>query len=386
MPKKKNMASEKNNEFYYKFIEDSPFIEERTKRTYVNILKRVVAVFEIELHDIVYNPDKYGPLIVDGKRFESENTQKTIFTALLAMFNYSAIKQKNKELYNKWYVYFVDVKKSLMNKAITHQPTKRQVNAHVHWEDIVKSKDQFDYGSDYHLLMSMYTMIPPRRQWDYCWVKLYTSKQTQSIKMDHNHISLHGDNGPYMLLTDYKTAKIMKNYYKVLPKELVKVIKTSLQKQPREYLFMKTNSNGSLDKYPRTESFTRWSNYVIKKALNNQQASLNTLRHSYDTYMQDKYPNMDVKQRMEMSRDMGHSVMQSLLYRLKIGPEDLDKPQVEDCLVVDENDKSKTKKGKCIVLSDKDLDSTKTLNKYGKDFLLTKIKLKGKYAKLLAKK
>lgn len=383
MPKKKNKMS--SNDFYYKFIQDSPFVEERTKRTYINLLKRLVAVFEIELHDIIYNPDKYGPLILDGKRFESENTQKSILTALLAMLNYSAIKQKDKELYNKWYVHFVDVKKSLMNKAITHEPTKRQVNAHVSWDDIVKSRDQFEYGGDYHLLLSMYTMIPPRRQWDYCWVKLYTSKQP--IKMDHNHISLHGDNGPYMLLTDYKTAKIMKNYYKVLPKELVKVIKASLQRQPREYLFMKTNADGSLDKYPRTESFTRWSNYVIKKALNNQQASLNTLRHSYDTYMQDKYPNMDVKQRMEMSRDMGHSVMQSLLYRLKIGPEDLDKPtQVEDCLVVDEKDKNKTKKGKCIVLSDKDLASTKNLNKYGKDFLLTKIKLKGKYAKLLAKK
>lgn len=338
---------------------DTKRIKPRTKTTYINAITKMCRLFDTDIEELLSNPSVYSSKI---RGLTSLNTQKTYFTAILAVMSYNTMKQTDKALYNEWYAPFAEVKRELLKQVISHEPTSRQKKAHINWQDIIRTRDEslhagtLVYGSTYHLLIAMYTMIPPRRQWDYMRVKMYT-RPSDKPTMDHNHIHLGSVKGAYMFLSDYKTAHVLKNYFTSLPQELVEVIKASLKNKPREYLFMKTNGRP----YSALESFTFFSNSVIKRVFKNPHMSVNTLRHSYDTYIQDTKPNMTAAERMQVARDMGHSVMQSILYRLKIDEKDIAevKQQKTDCYVKRPN--GNLKKVNCIVIDNKSKGTTTDL-------------------------
>jgi hypothetical protein len=357
-----------SNEDYFLFLKDSITIKENSKTTYINALKALINKFNTSLHNIIYNPKKYATQFISKFTL---NTQKTYFTAVLTLMNHSNLKNTDRKLYNEWYTYFIDVKRAYIRQLSQHEPTERQKDAHVNWEEAIKAKDKYPIGSDYNLVLAMYTMIPPRRQWDYMRVRVYTDTKDKP-KMDHNHIHLNAEKGAYIFLNEYKTVKTMKNYFKSLPEELVKVIKASLDLKPRQYLFVKRDNQP----YDTVQSFTFWTNYIFKKAFNNPKISVNTLRHSYENYIQQSKPDMTARERMQTARDMGHSVMQSILYRLKITKDDINKTKVDDCYTKD--DKGELKEVKCIVVNKSNAESNNKLQ-------ATKIKIKGKLANLLRK-
>lgn len=151
-------------------------------------------------------------------------------------------------------------------------------------------------------------MMPPRRQSDWYRVKIYTDPQIKP-KPDHNYIHLNWDQ-PYILLTDYKTSKYFGNWYKKLPPNLLKVLRESLLNEPREYLFM----DGTNKPFSSVEAFTTWSNRTLKKILDKKEASMNMLRHSFAIYVQRVNPNMTMRERFYIAKDMGHSAMQNMGY------------------------------------------------------------------------
>lgn len=338
---------------------DAQRIKPRTKTTYANAITKMCNLFDTDIEELLNNPNVYASKI---RKLPSLNTQKTYFTAILAVMSYNTMKQTDKPLYNEWYAPFAEVKRELLKKVISHEPTSRQKKAHIDWLNIISIRDDalqngsLVYGSPHHLLIAMYTMIPPRRQWDYMKVKLYT-KATEKPTMNHNHIHLGSAKGAYMFLSDYKTAHVLKNYFASLPNDLIDIIKASLENQPREYLFMKVDGKP----YDAVESFTFFSNSVIKRVFKNPHMSVNTLRHSYDTHIQDSKPDMTAAERMQTARDMGHSVMQSILYRLKIDKKDIDETnqQKSDCFIKSPN--GKLKKVDCIVLDPKSKGKTNDL-------------------------
>jgi integrase len=278
--------------------------------------------------------------------------------------NYSSLKFNQKKLYVTWYEYFIEVKHEIMNKTMNNEPTQRQIKAHIPWEDIIKIRDELPYGSMEHLLMSMYTMIPPRRQWDYMCVRLYTSEKFRA-KNTHNYIHLGHPSGAYIQLSDYKTAKYTKNWWKPLPEELIAVIQASLKFKKRNHLFVKRNG----EPYDSLETFTSWTNGVIKRVLKNKNASVNTLRHSFETYLDAN--DIPWEQRNQYAKDMGHSLLQAFQYQLKISKKDVDDVKVEKCFQKDEG--GKEKEVDCLIIKDKSNMSKKRL------------KLKQKIAQLLKK-
>jgi len=300
----------KKDEFYTNSIRNSPFIGEKSKEGYLARLKSLQELFDKRLDKIIKDPQTYGEKIKE--HYQNENTQKTVFTAILAAIKYTDMKATHRDLFNLWYKFYLKIRNSIERKVINNIPTERQIEAHVDWEDIIKKRDAMAKGTKQHILMSLITYIPPRRQLDWYNIKVYT-KPNFKPTADHNYINL-GWEKPYILLTDYKTAKFYGRWYKALTDPLLSILMQSLKKEPREYLF--------LDKYGKPYSklcvFTEWTNAVIKRTCGNDKTTMNSLRHSFVSYLRRTCPNMTLAERAQISKDLGHSVYKMLGYDVRI--------------------------------------------------------------------
>jgi hypothetical protein len=193
------------------------------------------------------------------------------------------------------------VRAELKNKFLKQEPTQKQIESHMPWEEILKCRDALDHGSDSYLLMCLVTMIPPRRQLDWFNIRVYL--EDPEPRPDHNYISLGSVAGPYVFLCKYKTWSTYGNYENNIPAELAAVLSG---RGSGQLLFKK--------EYGTVEQWTAWSNRIIKKVLSIPGASMNTLRHSYASYMARTNPNMSLWMRACLARDMGHSLEESLAY------------------------------------------------------------------------
>ena len=134
------------------------------------------------------------------------------------------------------------------------------------------------------------------------------SWKPNKIEIDENHINM-GYNDPYILLSNYKTSSFYGRWYKKIPKDLLKVFENYC-KNEKQVLFLNTKNVP----YNCLENFTFWANTVIKRVLKNKKASMNTLRHSYASYMMRTNPNMSLLMRKVLAKDMGHSMQETLAY------------------------------------------------------------------------
>lgn len=297
-----------SNEFYVNSIKESPFLDDRSKTTILTGIKRMISLSGAQsIHDLLMNPDKYGEkLSTSGIPDES---LKTYMTGILSIYNYSDLKATHKVIFNKWYKWYLKSRKVITRRRFDRVPTERMLKAHMDWEVIVKRvlSMSSESGKDY-VLMCMITMIPPRRQADWSNVRVYIDPKYKPPP-DHNYMHLYWDQ-PYILLTNYKTNQYYGNWYKKIPSNLLKVLRQSLQDEPRDYLFMDATGKP----FKRVEAFTLWSNRAIKKILDNEFASMNMLRHSFASYIQRVNPNMTMRERYYIAKDMGHSIMQNIAY------------------------------------------------------------------------
>jgi hypothetical protein len=293
--------------FYIGCIDATPFLKDRSKTTIKNALRKLIRdVQASNIHDLLMNPDVYGPKS-SVLEYPAE-TLKTYMTSILSLFNYSNLKSTRKDVYNKWYKWYLKARKVIVRQKLDRVPTDRMKKAHMEWEDIVKRVIAMEPGTREHLLMCMITMIPPRRQSDWYNVKVYTQKNFKP-KLDHNYINLYWEK-PYIILVDYKTSSYYGVWYKNIPKNLLEVARASVTKEPREYLFVDAYGNP----FKRAEAFALWSNRTIKRVLENDLASMNMLRHSFAAYIHRVNPNMTLRERIYIAKDMGHNVMQNLSY------------------------------------------------------------------------
>ena len=359
----KDKEKEISNSKYFEYINQSPFIKDRSKTTYINALTSMTVKFNASVHAIIHDPTTFSKKL---RQLDSLHTQKTYLTTLLATMNFSNIKYSNKPIYIDWYTQFKEVKWQLLEKAAKNEPTERQKKAYVPWDDILAATKKLPYASKDHMLMCMYTMLPPRRQLDYKKVRIYTSPIDKAVN-NHNYIHLAHPSGAYIQLSEYKTSSYMKNWYKKLPDNLLAVIKASLEKKPREYLFVKTNGKP----YENLETFTFWTNSVVKRVLKNKYASINTLRHSFENHLEES--DIPWNERKKFARDMGHSLSQAYEYQLrfKVNKDDVNNIKLETCYTKDEN--GKETKVDCVVVPDKQKVTRKG------------IVIKGKLAELIKK-
>lgn len=93
-------------------------------------------------------------------------------------------------------------------------------------------------SSQEYLLLTILNELTPKRS-DFGEVRIYRNKDPN--KYDGNYIVLHDASSnvsSYLVLNNYKTSKSLGRYEEELTAEADKVIKESLRRHPRDYLFV----------------------------------------------------------------------------------------------------------------------------------------------------
>lgn len=301
----------KDNSEYDDIMDATEFISESSKKTYKSRLmflrKKTGEEFT---HNILINPYIFAMFILDS---DTEMKSKdNSFVAILAYLAYSGLKADHSILFTLWYSAYMIVFKGLKKLRESNIPTKKQSECMIEWSKVLEIRDKLPYGSDQHLLLSLYTYVPPRRQLDYANMRVYIDSSLEPER-NHNYFQLFNKrlNAPVFYIHEYKNAKFFRGFLnKEVPFELVKIVGESLKKKDRDYLFVTKVSKKPF----KVQEFTNWSNGELKKIFSNDCFSVNTLRHSFANHLVSL--RLTLEERKRYAVKMGHSLAKSLEYVL----------------------------------------------------------------------
>jgi hypothetical protein len=300
-----------SNDIYIQHIKENPFIAINSKTTYVTNIKAVLNRTGAKtIHELLTQPKQYGSKVVHLEDPTSYNSQYSHMIAILAFLKYSGLKTKDHQLFVDWYQDFTRIREKIKHIEDNNIASAKQERTHIDWSDVIKVRDRLPYGSREHVLLSMYTYVPPRRQLDYTQLRVYTNPK-YTPQLDHNHFHTYSIKykTPYMFIKEFKNAKYFKSFFnKEIPKELVKIISHSLETEPREYIF--TTAKGA--PFATANAFQKYSNQVLKSVFDNPEFSVNALRHSYSTHTNKQ--SITVGERQRIAIKMGHSLKKNLEY------------------------------------------------------------------------
>lgn len=301
----------RDNAEYDELIDDSDFITESSKKTYKSRLMFLrKKTGEMSTHNILIDPAKFAMFIIDSNT--EMKSKDNSFVAILAYLAYSGLKADFGTLFTLWYSSYMVVFKGLKKLRESNIPTDKQSKCMYDWANVLEIRDKLPYGSDQHLILSMHTYIPPRRQLDYANMRVYTDSSLEPQR-DHNYFQLFNKrlNAPVLYYHEYKNAKFYRGFLnKEVPLELVKIVGESLKMKNRDYLFVAKKTS-----LPHTvKDFSNWANSELKKVFVNECFSVNTLRHSFATHLVGL--RLTLEERKRYAAKMGHSLTKSLEYVL----------------------------------------------------------------------
>lgn len=275
-----------------------------TRVRYTNALSKVFHVCGTnDLHEVVLSPCNVSKL---RRSITNPGTLHVTLTAIVSVLRGSkgAVGDSLRE---HWYPALAQVSREVKRVRESGAMTPRQREAYVPWETVAekyRALARNAYGSRDHLLLAMYYLIPPRRQLDYAAVAIGTGKPG-TASLDVTCAT------PYILVEKFKTVKHMDAWKRTLPKALVNVIRASLDARPRDYLFV----NDAGEPYSGGDAFAQTSNRTLKR-LFGRPVTVNTLRHSYATYV----AKTNSRSQERVAYDMGHSVTMHKTYVFNDAP------------------------------------------------------------------
>lgn len=293
-----------------KAITDSE-LSQISKRVYVERLRTMVAHFETNIYWIITHPDEVLEWIL--KKSDVLSTQKSYIIAVLAIFKHNeGLKIQLKKDYDIWFKKFTEIDEAITQKYKTNEPSEKQLNAYVEFKDIVKKRDELEDGSMDKLLLGFYSYIRPLRA-DFNAVRIYRKSENEDIipaedKRDANYILFSDEKDVHLILNEFKTQRHHNKFDKKLPDELVKELKLSLKKMPREWLFVDKFGKP----YVATNSYTKWANRALNR-LFGKPLTITMIRHSFISSLDQNA--LTILEKEEIAKEMAHSRGMQELYR-----------------------------------------------------------------------
>lgn len=302
----------------------------QTQKQYESAYRVLQKMTGKSMDDIINTPEEtYETLTTyeykEGKRYDVKSI-KNMLTAIMKyikVLGSGNVTQKHQTNYLKYLSYFNQSKATVQSNYNKNVPSDKQKDGIIPWSDVIKKRDELsktEYGSRRHLLLSMYSYIPPLRQ-DFNSVEILRRKPRnyrvngldltlwpKSPEMTLKNFIVLNRQTQKLVMNEYKTATHYGMFETVLPPDLVNVIEASLKQHPRYFLFCDMEG-----KAYSAGSFTWFSNSTLKELFGNKNISVSMLRHSYIS-SQD-YNKMSETERQKMASSMLHSVQEQGIYR-----------------------------------------------------------------------
>jgi len=249
-----------------------------------------------------FDLNKVDEVYTTLKNMKSKKTQKSMSNSnmkiIISAFMWQLKKDKAEpEIIEKYKSYLEKMRKEM---SCIENDNKTTHGIIPKWLDIIKLRDALDDNSKNKVILSLYTMIPPRRLQDYVQLKIVDNEKNMTDKKyNYYHIS-----DKCIIFNSYKTERIYKMQCVDIPQNLCKVIDDYIKIYKLESGDLLLNFNNYRQLY-----------YVLYSLIG---CGVDNIRHSYVNYQYEKYnmpPSKDIEQ---MAHDMGHSVTTNLRYRKNI--------------------------------------------------------------------
>lgn len=285
--------------YFYSKIDNSN-IKKSTKDAYKRNLNKALQIFENDsIQEIIEQPESFENKL---KKYKINKGYGNTFCCniiggILSLFNSSSeIRESNKENFEKFQNMHDLYKKTIKEHYKNGDMTEKQKKGFVSFDEIVQKRDELEDGSIEKLILSMYSMIAPKRA-DFYNCRIY---KTQPKTPKTNNYMVINKKTKKLYLNEYKTSDIYGCIVEELPDELVYQIQKSLENKPRQHLFVGNHNKP----FSSNQVFDLYLNKQLKKIFQNEYISLNTLRHAYIIANR---PSTD-NEREALSKQMGHQV------------------------------------------------------------------------------
>jgi hypothetical protein len=319
---------------------DQPFVDaindaaikEVTKTMYKANIRRISNILNQSIAEYLKTPQTtYNKLIMALKDTETGNINskslKLLVATIMAIMKHSMIKQTDRKLFTKWYGIHMAISKKVDDEEISSVAQGRLKDGYILWEEVIEARDilaKKTFASRDHLIMAIYTFIPPRRQEDYYRVQILNSSSTLQDPEASGVIYMY-KSPPVMEIFMYKTAKTYNNWSIDIPIELLDIIKHSLQTNPRDYLFIQQDGAP----YKGNNPFRLMTNRVFKR-LFGESVTLNSIRHA-GAQQNLLNARKSMADQHKYAQDMGHKYETHQRYR-KIIPDEYQRRNMNESL------------------------------------------------------
>jgi hypothetical protein len=286
-------------------------ISVQTKMNYANHFKILKSMFmgkNKDLETIILNPKKTIDKIY--KKYPAITSRRAVLSSILGIFKYNPIfKQQYPNIYDFYLEEVKGLSELIQQKYDNNDLSERQKEQFFTWDELLQAVDKMEKGTQEHLLMRFYTLLPPVRL-DLNEVRIFKREPKLIDKDKYNYIVLRARGTLVLVLSQYKTANTYGKQEIVLPKQLAKELRVFISNNPdRQYLFL--NRNNELYTEP---TMSLYITNILKKILG-KHSSMNMIRHAYVNYINND-KNMTTGEKKQVAKGMGHSLLQQENYRL----------------------------------------------------------------------
>jgi integrase len=287
-------------------------LSESSIKLYLRNLEKLNDDLPLKNFNFLKNQDEILKKLEEYK----ENTKRGYLISITATL--SAVKDKYKNLYDKYYKLMIDFNNELKKKP-TEEMTETQSENWLSWEDITTkfkelenkvnmfinnkeiSENQYNILLSY-MILSLYFYNPPRRNLDYQLMNI-VKNYNESLPQDINYLD-YDENKFYFNV--FKTAKKEGQVVVDIKPELKEVINKYLKFHPllKHKKLSKTTNTPFLVYYnckpfDKVNSITRILNKIFDKKIGSSM-----LRH---IYLSNKYGDIQ-NQKTDDAKAMSHSV------------------------------------------------------------------------------
>lgn len=291
-------------------------ITTKSKRNYLKLLNdKLIPMWsevnekEINLHKLLLN----GPLPFIS--FLKANFDMTLASririAVMSLFIHTSLNDLH-ELLSVWKHELNKVFQNVnMEHCTQNMPSQKDMKAllindestdkkYIDQEYIRQIYHKLKNGDDDKLYLSFMGAagLPPVRSTDCHKVHLSTGESECANYIDMSTI-------PYnFILRDYKTAKLYKTKTIPLLKEICYQIDTSLEKRPRQYLFVNPETK---QLFADRSSFGKYANLMLRRCFGNNFSGGRLLRHTYVSDADLDFRNLNNIERTNIANVMGNT-------------------------------------------------------------------------------
>jgi hypothetical protein len=305
-------------------IENNQNLASETQTDYVrktNFIARCLNKKHTEAGQSAKQSDK-----VHHRRYPNMNLRTGYLVAFVSLIKHTNL-QVADTVQQKFYDAMMEAAGAAQDIAKDNAPKVASIMLNgkpVQWKDVLECEKRLrkdEFASKDHLLVSMYTLIPPRRLKDYGKMEVFKSQTEFNGSEEPNKMFVNTRNKYVeMCIGNCKTAKTYDKYEAKLTGVLFDVIKTNLAEHKQNYLFENTNkdpyTNGTFSKCV-TDTFKR----AMKTSL-----GVNSLHLKITAFLA---TNPSIKTREELAYQMGNSAEIQAFYNIASTPEQIAKKEAK---------------------------------------------------------